>query len=67
MRRVERLAHHLHDGRAATLTEAILWNGGEAQIARDLFDGLSDVEKLQLLDFLRTLRTPRNPSADIEQ
>jgi CxxC motif-containing protein (DUF1111 family) len=60
-------APYLHDGRAATLTEAILWHGGEAQVARDLFDGLSDVERLQLLDFLRTLRTPRNPSADIEQ
>ena len=60
-------APYLHDGRAATLTEAILWHGGEAQLARDLFDGLSDVEKLQLLDFLRTLRTPRNPSADIER
>ena len=59
-------APYLHDGRAATLTEAILWHGGEATPARDIFDGLTDQEKRQLLAFLRTLRTPRNPSADIK-
>ncbi len=28
-------ASYLHDGRARTLLEAILWHGGEAQAARD--------------------------------
>jgi len=59
-------APYLHDGRAATLTEAILWHGGEAQAARDTFDSLVDDEKGRLLNFLRTLRTPLNPSVDIK-
>jgi hypothetical protein len=40
-------------------------HGGEAQAARDAFDILFDSEKLDLLAFLRTLRTPKNPSSDI--
>jgi len=59
-------APYLHDGRAATLSEAILWHGGEAQASRDLFAGLPDEETIDLLSFLRTLRTPRNPSKDLK-
>ena len=59
-------APYLHDGRAATLTEAILWHGGEAESHATLFDSLADDQKRQLLNFLRTLRTPLNPSADIK-
>jgi len=51
-------APYLHDGRATTLTEAILFHGGEAQYARDGFAALSDAEKIAVLTFLRTLRTP---------
>lgn len=51
-------APYLHDGRATTLTEAILFHGGDAQDARDAFDALSDEDKANLLTFLRTLRTP---------
>ncbi|MGT2465590.1 di-heme oxidoredictase family protein [Mesorhizobium atlanticum] len=32
-------AFYLHDGRARTLAEAILWHGGEGQKARDRFAG----------------------------
>jgi len=49
---------YLHDGRATTLTEAILWHGGEAQSQRDAFAALSDSGKVALLTFLRSLRTP---------
>ena len=52
---------YLHDGRATTLTEAILWHGGEAQDARDQFNESSDRERSDLLEFLRSLRTPRDP------
>ena len=52
-------APYLHDGRATTLTDAILAHGGEAQAARDNFDGLSNNQKRRVLKFLRTLRTPR--------
>ena len=60
-------APYVHDGRAATLTEAILLHGGEAEDSRDDFDGLTDWDKEDLLTFLRTLRTPRNPNRDLRQ
>ena len=31
------MATFLHDGRARTLAEAILWHGGEAEAAREAF------------------------------
>lgn len=58
-------APYLHDGRATTLTEAILLHGGEAQYARDGFAALSDAEKVEVLAFLRTLRTPGRKAGGI--
>jgi Di-haem oxidoreductase, putative peroxidase len=55
-------APYLHDGRATSLTDAILLHGGDAASARDAFDGLADDQKTALLAFLRTLRTPRHPA-----
>ena len=49
---------YLHDGRAMTLTEAILFHGGEAQDARDSFEQLSERRKDNLMAFLYSLRTP---------
>jgi len=48
-------ANYLHDGRARTLAEAILWHGGEAQHARDGFAALSSGERDALLAFLTSL------------
>jgi CxxC motif-containing protein (DUF1111 family) len=45
----------LHDGRARTLEEAILWHGGEAQRSRDAFMALRHKEREQLIRFLRSL------------
>jgi CxxC motif-containing protein (DUF1111 family) len=45
----------LHDGRARSLTEAILWHGGEAQAARDAFAALPAAERAALLAFLGSL------------
>ncbi|WP_374374214.1 di-heme oxidoredictase family protein [Dongia sp.] len=45
----------LHDGRARTLQEAILWHGGEAQAARDHVAGLSSDERAALVTFLSNL------------
>lgn len=42
----------LHDGRARSPTEAILWHGGEAQAARDAFAGLPKRDRDALLAFL---------------
>ena len=58
-------APYLHDGRATTLTDAILLHGGDAENARDAFDAFTPEQKTQLLAFLRTLRTPRKPANDI--
>ncbi|NLS18372.1 c-type cytochrome [Rhizobium sp. P40RR-XXII] len=46
---------YLHDGRAGTLTEAILWHGGEAEKARNAFAGLSKDDRQALINFLESL------------
>jgi CxxC motif-containing protein (DUF1111 family) len=49
-------AGYLHDGRARTFAEAILWHGGEAQPAREAFrTQLSAAERDALIEFLRSL------------
>ncbi len=48
-------AAFLHDGRAPTLTAAILWHGGEAQAARETFASLSPADREALLAFLTSL------------
>jgi CxxC motif-containing protein (DUF1111 family) len=45
----------LHDGRARTPLEAILWHGGEAQAARDRIAALPAAAKATLLAFLDSL------------
>ena len=45
-------AGYLHDGRARTVTEAILWHGGEAQAARDAWAALPDTQRRRGLRFL---------------
>jgi CxxC motif-containing protein (DUF1111 family) len=45
----------LHDGRARSLEEAILWHGGEAEEARQRFTGLSGDQRAQLIAFLDSL------------
>lgn len=48
-------ATFLHDGRARTLVEAILWHGGEAQASRDRFRSLDPHARAGLLRFLGSL------------
>lgn len=45
----------LHDGRARTIEEAILWHGGEAQSAKNTFIQLSKQEREALILFLRAI------------
>ncbi|OAP41613.1 thiol oxidoreductase [Sinorhizobium glycinis] len=45
----------LHDGRARNFTEAILWHGGEAEMARSAFVAMSRDDRLALLSFLESL------------
>ena len=48
-------AFFLHDGRARTVTEAILWHGGEAIAARDAFKALTKDDRAALVKFLESL------------
>ncbi|MFN0214588.1 MAG: di-heme oxidoredictase family protein [Saprospiraceae bacterium] len=45
----------LHDGRAHSIEEAILYHGGEALVSREKFQQLSSLEKQQLITFLESL------------
>ncbi len=46
---------YLHDGRARSLEEAILWHGGEAEASRVAFQSASHKTRAQLLSFLNSL------------
>ncbi|MBW2496606.1 MAG: hypothetical protein JRF61_04975 [Deltaproteobacteria bacterium] len=59
-------APYMHDGRATTLREAILMHGGEAEDARDAFASLEVADQGRLLAFLLTLRTPEDPTTDLD-
>jgi len=48
-------APYLHDGRATTLTEAILEHGGEAASARAAFQNLSEANQHDVIAFLDSL------------
>jgi CxxC motif-containing protein (DUF1111 family) len=48
-------ATFLHDGRARTISEAILWHGGEAEQSKLAFINMSKVERNQLVVFLNSL------------
>ena len=45
----------LHDGRARSITEAILWHGGEAEASRAGFTALAPDDRAALLRFLESL------------
>ncbi|MCL6415164.1 c-type cytochrome [Aestuariirhabdus sp. Z084] len=48
-------AFYLHDGRARSLMEAILWHGGEAQASQQTVLGLDKTERDNLIRFLESL------------
>lgn len=45
----------LHDGRARSLLEAILWHGGEAQSARDRVAAMTPEQRADIIAFLESL------------
>lgn len=47
--------YYLHDGRAATVEEAILWHGGEAESAKQRFMRLPAEKRAEILSFLNQL------------
>ena len=52
---VNKHTQFLHDGRANSIHEAILWHGGEAHTAREKYLELSDQDMQQLLEFLNEI------------
>ncbi len=45
----------LHDGRARSLEEAILWHGGEAESSQTRYRSMPEAQRAQLLRFLQSL------------
>ena len=52
---VNRYEFYLHDGRARSLEQAILWHGGEADHVKRKFKALSKDDRDAVLAFLRAL------------
>jgi CxxC motif-containing protein (DUF1111 family) len=46
---------YLHDGRARTIEEAILWHGGEAEQAKENFRKMSATDREAVVKFIRSL------------
>ena len=46
---------YLHDGRAQTLEEAILWHGGEAEDSKEVFRNMSAADRAALIKCLQSL------------
>ena len=55
LQKVQGVAFYLHDGRAQSIEEAILWHGGEAQKSKEAFMNLSKEDRDALLAFLKSL------------
>ena len=47
--------YYLHDGRARTIEEAILWHGGEAQKSKQAFMQLAKTDRDKIIKFLNSL------------
>ncbi|WP_240789589.1 di-heme oxidoredictase family protein [Pseudooceanicola onchidii] len=48
-------SYYLHDGRARSLLEAVLWHGGEAEAARDHVIALDPSDRADLIRYLESL------------
>ena len=55
LQKVQGVAYYLHDGRAQSIEEAILWHGGEAEKSKTAFMNLSKQDRDALLSFLKSL------------
>ncbi|HTP41430.1 MAG TPA: di-heme oxidoredictase family protein, partial [Nitrospiria bacterium] len=54
-------APYMHDGRATTLTEAIIEHGGEGETAKQAFLALSTADQQDLVAFLNNLVLFKQP------
>ena len=58
-------APYMHDSRALTLRDAIVFHDGEGATAATSFTGLSAAEQGNLLQFLGALKSPANPNTNL--
>jgi len=54
-KRISGSSNFLHDGRARSIEEAILWHGGEAAAAQQQYISLSSSDRAALLQFLKSI------------
>ncbi len=59
-------ARFLHDGRAETIEEAILWHGGEAEMSQSTFVNLSAKKRQALIQFLSATGGDSNPKHSVK-
>ena len=52
---VNKHSFYLHDGRARNLLEAIIWHGGEAEKSKQKVISMTQKERQQLIQFVRSL------------
>lgn len=52
---VNKHTYFLHDGRARSLEEAILWHSGEAESAKEKFRSMKKEDRDSLIEFLKSL------------
>jgi CxxC motif-containing protein (DUF1111 family) len=54
-KRVSGEANFLHDGRARSVEEAILWHGGEAEVSKNTYMSLDKKSREKLLQFIESI------------
>ena len=52
---INKNVRYLHDGRARSVEEAILWHGGQGTASRDRFKNLSADDRKKLIEFVNSL------------
>lgn len=50
-----KVPHFLHDGRANSVLDAILWHGGEAKSSNDAFKKLTQQQRTHVIEFVEAL------------
>ena len=60
-------APYLHDGRAATLHDAIALHGGEAELTSRRYAALAPLDRQAVLDFLRSQVAPSQPGRPVDR
>ncbi|MDM0049855.1 di-heme oxidoredictase family protein [Variovorax sp. J22R115] len=55
LERIDAKVRYLHDGRARTVEEAILWHGGQGKASRERFKTMNPDDRRKVIDFIKSL------------